>query len=204
LANSNRKVERIYTRNGKLIIEKRLVEVYNDKNDKKTVSKLDGKFKEWYENGQIKNEIDYKYGIYDGRILTYWTNGQLKRDDNFENGKSVKGKCFNNEGKEIEYYLFDVSPEYPGGENALIDHISKVLKYPVEMQRQRIQGKVIVGFRIKKDGKISDVTIVKGVQAELDEEAARVVKSLHDFKPGMHDGETVSVHYTIPINFKIQ
>jgi TonB family protein len=191
LANLNRKVERIYTRNGILRFEKMLIEVSDEKNAKKTVSKLDGKYKEWFDNGLIKTEIDYKFGIINGKIRTYWINGQLKREDNFENGKSVQGKCFNIEGKETGYYLFEVLPEYPGGEKALIDHISKVLKYPVEMQRQRIQGKVTVGFVVKKDGTISDVAIVKGVQAELDEEAVRVVKSLHNFKPGMHDGETV-------------
>ena len=204
LTNSDRKVERQFTKNGKLMIEKHLIDVPDEKDNIKTVSKLDGKYKYWYNNSQIKQEIDYKYGKYDGKILSYWANGQLKREDKYEYGKFIQGKCFNDQGKEIEYFLFEIMPEYPGGVKSLTEQISNILRYPANMQKQGIQGKVKVGFIVGKDGHISDVAIITGVNADLDEEAIRVVKKLHDFKPGMYDGENVSVHYTIPISFTLQ
>ena len=46
-----------------------------------------------------------------------------------------------------------------------------------------IQGKVYVNFVIEKNGKVSSVTIARGVDKLIDDEAMRVIKKLSTFTP---------------------
>ena len=56
---------------------------------------------------------------------------------------------------------------------------------------------------IEKDGSITDVKVVRGVDASLDKEAVRVVKAMPKWKPGKQRGKPVRVSYTLPINFQL-
>ena len=94
-------------------------------------------------------------------------------------------------------------PEYPGGDKALIDFMRKNLEYPRYEAETGIQGKVAVGFIIDENGKVTNVHIVKGVTRGLDNEAMRVVKMLHDFKPGSQSGRKVRVSYVLPLAFAL-
>jgi len=101
------------------------------------------------------------------------------------------------------YQVVDKMPEFPGGEKAMMEFLSKNIVYPEKAKEAGIQGRVFVGFVIEKDGSVSEVKIMKGVGGECDEEALRVVKSMPKWKPGKKDGKSVRVSYTLPINFKL-
>ena len=75
---------------------------------------FDGKLMVWYENGQLRKEIDYTKGKYDGQLLTYWENGNPKRIDNYNDHKLINGKCFNSDGTETIYYDYEKMPQFPG------------------------------------------------------------------------------------------
>jgi len=203
LESPDRKIEREFTLAGKLKVEKQFIDVPNEKDDNKMISKLNGKYKEWYSSGILRRNIDYKKGGFDGDLLTYWDNGTLKRQDKYLNGKLITGKCFSVDGKEVDFFPYENMPEYPGGEKALLEYISRNVHYPFEAMKSGIQGKVLVRFVVQKNGETSRAEIVKSVSPELDNEAVRVVKTLAKWKPGMQDGEPVSVWYTLPISFKL-
>lgn len=204
LAFSNGKVERQYSLDGKLKSEKHFLEVPGDKDPTKLISKLQGKNTDWYPNGQIHEDLNYKNDKLEGLIHTFWLNGQLKREDNFVEGKSTLGKCFSPEGTEIPYFPYMIMPEYPGGESALLSYISRKLEYPLEMQRRGLQGKVNVRFVVNKSGEITYVEVIKSESPAFDAEAIRVIKSMKNWKPGLLDGDRISVYYTIPITFKLE
>lgn len=94
-------------------------------------------------------------------------------------------------------------PEFPGGEEALMNYIAKNIKYTVSAREKNIEGSVYVFFIVDKSGEVTKVRLLKGFNKECDEEAVRVVKSLPKFKPGMQNGEPVNVQYTLPIRFKL-
>ena len=94
-------------------------------------------------------------------------------------------------------------PEFPGGKLALRRFIAENVIYPYEARKKGIQGVVFIRFEVKKNGFIGKVEIQKGVHKILDDESVRVVKSLPKFKPGMQDGKTVNVWFSIPITFKL-
>ncbi|MBR2151138.1 MAG: energy transducer TonB [Prevotella sp.] len=109
--------------------------------------------------------------------------------------------------KEEETKVFDVveqMPSFPGGPSALMQYLSSNIKYPVVAEENGVQGRVIVTFVVEKDGSITDVRVVKGVDPSLDKEAQRVVKSMPKWIPGKQNGAAVRVKYTVPVTFRLQ
>ena len=102
------------------------------------------------------------------------------------------------------YQVVDVMPEFPGGDEALLKYIADSTRYPKEAKEKGIQGKVIARFMIKKDGSVSNVSIPKGVNTLLDNEAIRVIKTLPSFTPGKLNGKKVPVWYMIPISYTLK
>lgn len=107
------------------------------------------------------------------------------------------------EKKEVAQKIFDVveqQPQFPGNLNQYLrDHIN----YPTIAQENGIQGKVIVQFVVERDGSITQVNVIRGVDPSLDKEAVRVVKSMPKWTPGKQNGQAVRVKFTLPVNFKL-
>jgi len=104
----------------------------------------------------------------------------------------------------INFYVIEKKPEFPGGgEAALLKWIAQNTQYPQIAKDMGIKGKVFVQFIIDKDGSVTNVEIVRGVDASLDKEALRVVKSMPKWKPGEQRGKPVKVSFQIPINFTL-
>ena len=95
-------------------------------------------------------------------------------------------------------------PVFPGGDAALLKFIAENTKYPDAAKKNGIQGKVIARFCVTSEGNVSQVSILKGVDPELDIESMRVIKSLPEFKPGKQGGKPVPVWYMVPITFTLQ
>lgn len=70
--------------------------------------------------------------------------------------------------------------------------------------RDGIQGRVLVEFVIEKDGKVSDVKVLKSVSEELDAEAVKVVAASPKWKPGKVKGEKVRCRMSIPVEFRLE
>lgn len=108
---------------------------------------------------------------------------------------------------EEENKVFDIveqQPLFPGGPEALMKYLSENTKYPVVAQENGVQGRVTVQFVVEKDGSISDVHVLRGVDPSLDKEAVRVVKSMPRWTPGKQNGITVRVNYRVPVLFRLQ
>ena len=163
----------------------------------------EGKSQHWYENGQIRRNIDYVNGQIHGQLLTYWKNGHLKRSDTYETGKLIEGKCMDSLGSEVEHYDYWVAPRFPGGTESMKRYLLKELKYPASAQKKRIEGVVYVAFIVERDGEITDVRIKKGTHKLLDKEALRMISSMSRWIPHMCDGETVKIRIVLPIRFQL-
>jgi protein TonB len=94
-------------------------------------------------------------------------------------------------------------PKFPGGEDSLVSFIQKHLNYPPMERDNDIEGKVLLRFVVLEDGSVSDVEVIRKVSPGLDKEAARVIKSLLKFNPGMQQGKPVKVYYNLPVQFSL-
>ena len=108
---------------------------------------------------------------------------------------------------EVSNKVFDVveeMPSFPGGQGALMSFLNSNIKYPVVAQENGVQGRVIIGFVVERDGSITDVKVMRSVDPSLDREAQRVVKAMPRWKPGKQNGSAVRVKYTVPVVFRLQ
>ena len=102
------------------------------------------------------------------------------------------------------FEVAEVMPEFPGGTQALLNTIAQKLKYPPKAIDDQIEGRVVLQFIVDKQGKITDIQVLRGITPELDQATIDVVRALPDWNPGMQDGEPVNVKYTLPIVFKLK
>lgn len=102
----------------------------------------------------------------------------------------------------------EVMPAYDGGETQMFKDLAKSMIYPQICLENEFQGKVFVQFVVEKNGKISNVNVLRQPEGDLGKvlakEAIRVVKSLKDFTPGTLNGEPKRVVMTLPIVFKMK
>lgn len=95
-------------------------------------------------------------------------------------------------------------PMFPGGDGALMGYLRDNIHYPTVAAENGVQGRVVVGFVVERDGSITDVNILRGVDPSLDREAMRVVKSMPKWTPGKQNGSAVRVKYQVPVSFRLQ
>ena len=105
--------------------------------------------------------------------------------------------------REPVFNVVEQMPSFPGGMEALMQYLAKNMRYPVEAQKNKVQGRVVVGFIVSKDGDIKKAHILRGVDPELDAEAIRVIESMPRWMPGMQRGKAVAVSYTLPVMFRL-
>ncbi|MDD3726845.1 MAG: energy transducer TonB [Dysgonamonadaceae bacterium] len=101
------------------------------------------------------------------------------------------------------FTIVDQMPEFPTGEEGLGRFLSEFIQYPVRAKQEGIQGRILCAFIVRKDGTISNLEIVNGLDNELDNEALRVLSMMPKWTPGKNNNETVSVKCILPIDFKI-
>jgi protein TonB len=102
--------------------------------------------------------------------------------------------------------IFDIAqkmPEYEGGVSAMMKFLHNNLRYPPSARNMAIEGSVFVRFVVNDHGQVVDVEVLRGVNAALDTEAARVVALMRKWKPGMQHDVPVNVRMVLPIRFAL-
>ncbi len=107
----------------------------------------------------------------------------------------------------VAYYDCDQRPTFLNSADPaqfMQKWVYQYLKYPESALRDGVQGRVTVEFIVEKDGKVTNVRVVKGVSDELDAEAVKVVSASPKWKPGKVNGEKVRTSITIPVEFRLE
>lgn len=107
-----------------------------------------------------------------------------------------------NEDKPV--YGVEQMPQFPGGDKELMKFIHDNLEYPKVAAEVGIEGRVTIRFVIARDGNITDVTVIRGLDPSCDKEAVRIVKMMPRWIPGRQNGRNVPVYYTLPIVYKMK
>lgn len=104
---------------------------------------------------------------------------------------------------EKTYDVVETMPEFSGGTGEMMKYLMKSIRYPEEMMKQNVQGRVIVTFVVRKNGEIVDAKVVKSVHPQLDAEALRIINGMPNWTPGMQNGKPVNVKFALPVSFKL-
>lgn len=162
--------------------------------------------KEEVEKPKVKHEVKPKLNpekfeiVPDDKKIEVEKKEKKKEEPKFNPGdwKEVE-KVDPNENKKFK--IVEKMPEFKGSLNK---YLSENITYPTKAKRMGSEGKVYIQFLVNKKGEIKDVTILRGVNKWLDEEALRVVKSMPNWNPGKQRGKPVNVIYNLPINFQLK
>ena len=104
----------------------------------------------------------------------------------------------------LEGYAVNKMPSFPGGDHDLMAYLAKNVEYPTLAKEANIEGVVVLGFVVGKDGSINDINIMKDIGGGCGKEALRVVKNMPNWSPGEANGHAVKVRFTLPVRFKLQ
>lgn len=103
----------------------------------------------------------------------------------------------------LQLRVVEDAPKPSQGWSALMQWLTKNLKYPPTARSQNIQGTVLVRFIVNADGSIDDVKVAKSADPLLDREALRVVQMMPAWEPGVKNGKPIRSLVGIPIVFKL-
>ena len=105
---------------------------------------------------------------------------------------------------EIVDETVDQMASYPGGIPALMDFLNENIEYPEQAEREGIEGRVVAGFIVERDGSVSNIEILKSVHPLLDAEVVRVMSLMPNWIPGKQHGMPIRTRYGMPVTFRLQ
>jgi len=116
-------------------------------------------------------------------------------------------------------------PYFPDGRTALMEFLRINMRYPANAIRWRAEGRVLVTFLVRADGRIRDVQVVEStisapnrrnlttresigersvVRRSMEREAVRVVSTMPDWIPSEIMGKKVTSGFILPVRFELQ
>lgn len=117
------------------------------------------------------------------------------------NGEDLLGSPDGTETDE-PFFLVEVMPSFRGGDlNKFRDWVQKRTNYPQVAIDNRIQGRVFLTFIVEPDGSVTNVTVVKGVDPLIDNEAVKAIQASPKWSPGLQRGQAVRVRFQIWLTF---
>ena len=109
------------------------------------------------------------------------------------------------EEEAIPFQLVEEKPSFQGGDaNQFSKWVNSRLVYPEIAKENGVQGRVTLQFTVEKDGSVTKVRVLRGVDPSLDKEAVRVVSMSPKWKPGKQRDRAVPVTYTFPVIFQLR
>ena len=106
----------------------------------------------------------------------------------------------------FDYGIKERKPSFNGGDaNEFSKWVHEHKIYPEEAKKAGIEGRVYTHFTITKEGKLTNLKLLRSVHPLLDQEAIRVIESAPQiWKPGLnYKGEPIDVNYTFPVLFSL-
>ena len=96
-------------------------------------------------------------------------------------------------------------PVYTVGDGVSAPVVVKQVKpqYTAEARRAKVEGTVTLEAIVETDGTVGDVTVTKGLEPGLDEQAVKALR-LWRFEPGKKDGKAVRVRITLEMTFTLR
>ncbi len=169
---------------------------------KDNISKYDGRFTSWYENGNLDSEGNYANGQRIGKWEFYRENGKKSATRIYKRGRIVSSQFWDENGKEIfpDERRVHHPARFGKSRRDASRYLSRNLRYPKTALKNKIEGSVFVYVKVNKKGQVEDVIVKKGLSKETDLEAVRLVKSMPSWIPAKNHNRAYD--YTIGFNVR--
>lgn len=136
--------------------------------------------------------------------LFIWQIGYTQTNELFEEDDLEIIEVEPQEEEEPEVFVIvEDMPEFPGGQEAMLEFLYSNIQYPKEASKNGIEGLIVVNFWVMEDGSLTNVEVKRAIGGGCDEEAVRVIKSMPNWIPGKQRGKAVIVSYNLPVRFAL-
>jgi len=107
--------------------------------------------------------------------------------------------------QETQDNRIDQYAKYPGGVEEFYDYLKRNLHYPASAIRDSISGDVFIGFVLNEEGEVvkESIQVIRGLNAECDEEAIRLIKNSPRWMPARTRSKNVEQHISFPVSFRL-
>jgi Gram-negative bacterial TonB protein C-terminal len=95
--------------------------------------------------------------------------------------------------------VYEMAQQMPHFNGDIPSYISEHFVYPPQTMSKGIQGSLVIGFIVEKDGSLSGAYPMKSLEHSIDSSAIACIYSMPKWTPGALNGVIVRVKYAIPI-----
>ncbi|MBN2727615.1 MAG: energy transducer TonB [Bacteroidales bacterium] len=135
------------------------------------------------------------------RVFYIENYGLIKKENIFNrNNKTEKSIELGLDAENIA----ELMPEFPGGDEALYEYLSKNLVTEGLNEDEIANTKVYVQFVVDDTGQITMVRILRGITPEFNQQVVDLFYNMPKWNPGMNDGKTVAVKLVLPIHIALR
>ena len=124
--------------------------------------------------------------------------GKHKKRNRPKQVKSATTKA--EENQRVMCEIFEISPQFPGGDKALMEFLKKEVRQPDEAKD--VKGRVVISVIVETSGELTHFKVARSVHPALDKEALRVANMMPKWIPGRIYGKLVTSRCCIVVAFK--
>ena len=142
--------------------------------------------------------------IFDGTVTENYNSGKIKSVSEYKDNVLISNKNWQSDGTPLAdniYYSADSEPLFEPGMAFLHQQIRQAIK-DAEFDLLTVEGKMVVGFVITKEGTIDGVQIIKGISQTLNGILVNAFSNVEGaWVPAKLNNQNVNYFQMIPINF---
>ena len=142
--------------------------------------------------------------IFDGTVTENYNSGKIKSESVFKNNELISNKNWLPDGTQVVdniFYSVDNEPRFEPGMGFIYQQIRQAIKV-AKFDLLTVEGKMVVGLIITKDGQIGGVQIVKGISQTLNGILVEAFGKIEGaWVPAKLNGQDVNYFQMIPLNF---
>jgi antitoxin component YwqK of YwqJK toxin-antitoxin module len=180
-----------------------------------------GVWKNWHENGRLKDSVNYEQGLRNGIAKSWFANGQLESagvyyndqplqtwqwfypngnlcsEEIYETGGLKKIKCFDVNGRYTGDSCRQLQPPVFPVNGGLEMYVRKNFVYPPEDKARQVKGPVRVQFTITTLGQPEKISFYESPSAGFTKEFSRLLLAMPAWQPAVAKGRVVA--YTVKL-----
>ena len=145
------------------------------------------------------------FGYSENRVWTTMTKEEMAADQQAREAEAriIEEEIRQEETTVLPLQLVEDRPTFNAdGTTDFSYWVKQHVVIPEVVKENNITGKVIVGLIVERDGSVSNVQILRGLDDSLDNEVIRVMKNSPKWEPGKHRDKPVRVSLTITVMFR--
>jgi TonB family protein len=166
--------------------------------------------------GNTVQENNYEKGKLHGITKLYNKKGELYLQQTYEQGALVEENVFPTSIPADTAQIIEVMPMMKAcinenvvdrkmcSDRLLLESIYKNINYPRWARNNWVEGTALISFVVEKDGRIGQITTLRGLCEDIEAESIRVIRQLPKWNPGRQNGEAVKVQFNLPIKYRLE